>query len=200
MVPLPQFASVKDVLPYLCRNYHQLTMEQFTSICEWGLDPGFVQRDMIAKFIEGLTTVEKNKLPQNQECQICFRPHSTHSSDGKPAVRLSCNHIVEADCLCEWLKTQDYCPHCRIKVFERPTDRSEQILNPRQAQVLVGMLESGKKFKDENSSGPHANSCWGFRNWASEYTEDKESFVARNHARAHIARWDAYNSPTSKGL
>lgn len=202
MVVMPNFTSCEEVLPYLCHNLHQLTMTQITNACAWGLDPGFVQRDAITDFIRSLPHIQRNQLPQEQDCFICFHPYNTHSSDS-PAVRLCCDHIVGAECLFEWLKDQGFCPHCYIEVFSTVPPQ-QHLSSLRHAQVLRGILESGKKFLAEIRSGSGSIYVEGFdsfRNWAFQRLgRNHGSVVARIHARAHIARWDAFNSSTSAGL
>lgn len=205
MVPPPSFTSCEEVLPYLCRNWHRLTMTEFTNACAWGLDPGFVQRDTITHFMKSLPRIQQHQLSHEQECGICFRPYNTHHPSDILAVRLYCGHIVGADCLCEWLKDQDSCPNCPNEVVYRPTVQPQQHLSSlRHAQVLGGILESGKKFLSEIRSGSgsvYVDGFASFRSWAfANPSGNNESVVARIHARAHIARWDAFNSPTSGGL
>lgn len=203
MVPTPSFASCEEVLPYLCRNWHLLTLTEFTNACAWGLDPGFVQRDQITHFIRSLPHMQRNQLPQEQDCPICFHPYNTHPSSDIPAVRLCCGHIVGADCLFEWLKDQSSCPQCHIEVFSKVPPQ-QHLSSLRHAQVLRGLLESGRKFLAEIRSGSGSLYVEGFgpfRNWAfARPGRNHGSLVARINARAHIARWDAFNSPTSAGL
>lgn len=203
MVATPSFTSCEQVLPYLCRNWHLLTMTEFTNACAWGLDPGFVQRDAITHFIKSLPFIQQNLLPQDQDCPICFHPYNTHPSSDTTAVRLCCGHIVRADCLFEWLKDQGSCPHCRIDVFATVSP-SQSLSSLRHAQVLRGILESGRKFLAEihfGSGSIYVEGFGSFRNWAFDRLgRDHRTLVARVHARAHIGRWDAFNSFTSAGL
>ena len=205
MVPSPNFNSCEEVLPYLSRNWHLLTMTEFTNICAWGLDPGFVQREAITQFIKSLPRIQKYQLSKEEECGICFRPYNAHYSSDIPAVRLCCGHIVGVDCLYEWLEDQDSCPHCHIEVAHRQAMQpKEKLSNFRHAQILRGILESGKKFLAEIRSGSgsvYVEGFSSFRRWAfTNRVGNDGSIVARIHARAHIARWDQFNSPTSTDL
>lgn len=205
MVPPPSFASCEEVLPYLSRNWHLLTMTELTRICAWGLDPGFVQHDAIIQFVRSLPRIKHDQLPREQDCHVCFSPYSTHPPCDIPAVRLRCGHIVGAECLCEWLTTHDSCPQCRTNVCSNPAAQPRQHLaNLRHAQVLRGLLESGRKFLMEIRSG--SNSGMGsvyvegyeaFHGWAYTPSDslggNHRSIVARIHARAHISRWVAYD-------
>lgn len=209
MLPPPNFTSCEEVLPYLARNWQQLTMTEFTNACAWGLDPGFVQHDAIVHFIRSLPRIKHNQLPREQDCHICFSPYNTHPFSEVPAVRLRCGHIVGATCLCEWLSSHDYCPQCRTKVCSDPMALPQalphQRLSNRHAQVLRGLLESGQKFLTEVRSGPtsgqgsvYVEGYEAFRIWAYTPSENlggnHETIVARIHARAHIGRWVAYNA------
>ena len=205
MVPPPHFASCEEVLPYLTRNLHLLTMTEINNACAWGLDPGFVQHSIIVDFMRSLRPISNEQLPTEQECHICFRPFITHACSGIPAVRLRCGHIVGTNCLYEWLQSRDCCPHCHIKTFFRPAHWPQQhLLSPRQTQVLRGLLESGRKFLAEIRSSSGSGSGLGslrvegfeaFRNWAwADSGVSNGNLVARIHARAHISRWQAYNS------
>ena len=206
MLPPPNFTSCEEVLPYLVRNWHLLTMTELTNACAWGLDPDFVQHDANVRFIRSLPRIKHDQLPREQNCHICFSPYSTHPPSDIPAVRLRCGHIVAAICLCEWLSNHDCCPQCRTKVCSNLEERPHQHLpNLRHAQVLRGLLESGNRFLREVRSG--SNSGLGsvyvegfeaFHSWA--YTPSESlggnhgSIVARIHARAHISRWRSYTA------
>lgn len=197
MVPPPSFASYEEVLPYLVRNQHLLTMTEFANACAWSLDAGFAQHNNIVDYMRSLRTLQHDQLPMEQDCPICFKLYSTHSSCDIPAVLLRCGHIVGSDCLYEWLKGQDSCPQCHTKQNFFPT-QPQQHLSPRHAQVMRGILESGKEFLLEIGLGSGSVQVKGydaFRTWA--YTNpggNHASLVARVHARAHILRWEAYKS------
>ena len=201
MLPPPNFTSCEEVLPYLSRNLHLLTMTEINHACAWGLDPGFVQHNLIIPFMRSLRPISNEQLPTEQECHICFRPFISHACSGIPAVRLRCGHIVGTNCLYEWLKSQDCCPHCRIKTFFRPAHWPQQHLTSlRHTQILRGLLESGKNFLAEIRPGSGLGSLdvegfEAFHNWALAGSGGSNgNIVARIHARAHILRWQAYKS------
>ena len=99
-------------------------MTEINHACAWGLDPGFIQHNIIIHFMRSLRPIPNEQLPTEQERHICFCPFLSHI----PAVRLRCGHIVGTNCLYEWLKSQDCCPHCRIKTFFRPAHWPQQHL------------------------------------------------------------------------
>ena len=56
---------------------------------------------------------QQYKLTPPKECPICFEPFTT---DERPT---KCGHWMHANCLSTWLKTNDSCPMCREKLYEK---------------------------------------------------------------------------------
>lgn len=204
-LPIPNFASCEEVLPYIAENLGHLTMTVVVNACAWGLDPGFVQLSNITNFLQSLPPIRNNQLNREQDCQVCFRPliaHRSSSDDESPAYRLGCGHIIGSECLFDWLETHDTCPHCgRIVIDRPPTEpQQQQLAHERHAQILRGLVDSGLNFLGQVHSGSGMGSVEeegfdAFRRWAHDRQRVRvRQFVARVHARAHISRLERYLS------
>ena len=60
--------QAEEVLPYLSRNLHLLTMTEINHACAWGLDLGFVKHNIIVHFMRSLRPIPNEQLPTEQEC------------------------------------------------------------------------------------------------------------------------------------
>lgn len=203
MLPAPNFNHPDDVVPYLIRHWDLLTMTEVVHAAAWGLDPGFIQFDSVFHFVETLPRVNEDELPTLPDCQICFKPYTSHPPCEISAVRLRCGHVVAAACLCEWLVDHVSCPECKLRVCFNPAALPIQhISNLQHFVALRGLVESGRKFLDEVRARTNTGlgsirveGCQAFHRWAYAPCENlvgnHESIVARIHARAHISRWVA---------
>ncbi len=207
MAPLPKFTSIHQVLPYLNNHRNHLSMVDITNACDWALDPGFIQRDAIAKFVHALPRAvddEQQKYSHHgqqqphhddqqqlvkDECPLCCRPYDVDSGAHFPVV-MPCGHVVGAACLKELLKDTEACFHCGATVFKVPA-ATTTLANPRHEGILRGLLQSGGVFLGEKMSVLGSDKSYAaFFRWAHGHGTEHDSIMARLHARETIGKLD----------
>lgn len=204
MAPLPNFTSIHQVLPYLNNHRNNLSMVDIINACDWALDPGFIQRDAIAKFVHALPRAQQPQLVDNEqqqarqdeqpqlgqdECPLCCRPYGA-GSGAHFSVILPCGHVVGVTCLKEFLKDTEACFDCGATVFKIPA-ATTTFTNPGHEGILRGFLQSGGVFVEEKMSVLGSDKSYAaFFRWAHGHSTDHDSIIARLHARETIGNLD----------
>lgn len=174
---LPNFNSNDEVLPYLIRNRHHLTMTEIIHASNWALDPGFIQRDAIAQFVPTLPRAQPHQIDDENCLLWCGKPYETDSGAHFP-VALPCGHIVGATCLHEMLKDSETCFHCRSTIFTRPA--VPRLADSSSDQLLQGLVNVGGVFIEETMLGSGSDVSYAaFCTWARGYCTDYQIYTYR---------------------
>lgn len=167
---LPNFNSNEEVLPYLIKNRHHLTMREIRNASAWALDPGFIQRDAIAQFVPTLPRAQQHQIDDGDCLLWCGKPYDTDSGAHFP-VALPCGHIVGATCLYEMLKDSETCFHCGSTIFTRPA--VPRLANLNSEQLLQGLVNVGGVFIEETMLGSGSDVSYAaFCTWARGHCTD----------------------------
>lgn len=212
MASLPNFTSIYQVRTYLNDHRDHLSMVDITNACALALDPGFIQRDAIASFVQTLSHASQQQvfadeqhedrhddqqlLAQNEHqhpgedgCPLCCGPYAVDPGAHYP-VALPCGHVIGASCLKKSLQDDDTCFECGATVFTIPASTTA-IANPEHEGIIRGLVQSGGIFLEENSSVPGSDKCYAaFCRWAYTHSTDHDSIMARLHAKATIRKLD----------
>ena len=188
---LPHFNSNEDVLPYIIKNRHNLTMTEIREASDWALDPGFVQRDAIAQFVPTLARAQPHQIDDDDDnCLLwCGKPYETAETETETEttagahfpVALPCGHIVGASCLHEMLKESETCFRCGSTIFTRPAVPRLDDLGTE--QLLQGLVNVGGVFIEEETisagSGSVDVSYAAFCTWARGHCTDYQIYTYR---------------------
>ena len=211
MASLPNFTSILQVRTYLNDHRDHLSMVDITNACDWALDPGFIQRDAIARFVHALPHAQQQQVVDDEQhknshddqqqpgqdeqhlsedgCPLCCRPYDVDSGAHFPAV-LPCGHVVGATCLKKSLKDTDTCFDCGATVFTKPA-ATTALANPGDEGILRGLVQSGGVFLEEKIWAPGSDKSYAaFFRWAYGHGMDHDSIIARLHARETIGKLD----------
>lgn len=177
---LLSFSSSEEVLPYLARHRHKLTMAEMMNACAWAMDPVAVERSIIQTFLQSLPLLQPSELgpdPEDKNCAICLSAYGSPAPCYDLPVRLPCRHITGSACIRTWLESgKDSCPQCRGQAFPRPV--APEYVEPRIYVLLVDLRASARNFLTETYWEPD-QSYDAFRRWARGVGQgDEEDSVA----------------------
>lgn len=174
---IPSFTSSHDVLPYIARHRWELTMSVIMNSCTWAMDPAAVERDTIQAFLQSLPRLQLEELTE-KDCPICLNEYGTDSPSDTP-TKLSCGHILGADCVYSWLMSgRNTCPECRHQIFFRPVPL-EFFSYPH--LQLLHIRGAARTFLEE-TDGQVDQSYRAFRRWANGDAIDMNSMAYRRLA------------------
>lgn len=220
MAPLPNFTLIHQVLPYLNNHRNNLSMVDIKNACAWALDPGFIQRDAIAKFVHALPRAQQQQLIDNEQQKYSHNDRQRLGLNEQQQLRhdeqqqlgegecplccrlygiesgahfpvvLPCEHVFGAACLKEYLKDNEACFHCGATVFKIPA-ATTTFTNPGHQEILRGFLQSGGVFLEEKMSVLGSDKSYAaFLRWAHGHSADHGSMIARLYARETIGKLD----------
>lgn len=195
MASLPNFTSIQQVRTYLDDHRDILSMVDITNACDLALDPGFIRRDAIARFVHSLPRAQQqqfiNDMQQlsEDECLLCCKPYDADSGAHFP-VALPCGHVIGSSCLKKSLKDTDICFECGATVFTAPA-AATTLTDPEHEGILRGLVQSGGVFLEERSWVLGSDKSYAaFFSWAHGHGTDHDSIIARLHAKETIRKLD----------
>ncbi|XP_031629383.1 E3 ubiquitin-protein ligase TRAIP-like [Contarinia nasturtii] len=82
------------------------------------------------------------------ECSICYE---IFDKDNSEVVVTKCGHMFHTDCLNDWLKSSNTCPHCRVTIRRKNELRKIFVINSRSSMFDTTNNEIRQQLERENN-------------------------------------------------